>query len=564
MAPDMARRRSNEKRAIDDQEVQEDNKNNDDSESQKSQERQRRLSRLMYPSLSVFETSLLTASWIFILGYAWYLVYRVSRKYYRRFMNDGYLIETGLNSILPGDYYSDYTDHEWVVFSGNLLYTIPWIVFHLVGSQLLRKTNKSLVPIFNVLLTMIYMQRVMGTKPTIWMFCQPLAMFTIHLAGSSLLVWLCALVFLFIEKEWSGPLFHLNKYFLEGCTGTDEYVIYVTWYWVNSRCVSFCLDRIWKEVEPSSKGKLHDLIEMLAYCFYLPTNISGPIMIYKDFNEGFNKGYQEWTMKRLGQFLVQVVRYSFWLLIGHLLLHVFYQSSIRHEMDILRSLGLWTLAGVGLSIGGFFNLKYVIFYGWSRPFVVEDGIEKAPKHPKCIYRIHRYSEMWRHFDNGLYLFLRKYIHQPIVGKQGGGIRKIFGATITFTFIYLWHGLSKHVMLWSIFNYLAVMTEMLSISLGKNPRYIELEKRLFTPKGQRRFHAALGAPLFVGSVLANFYFFMGANVGHYFVERAFGSWPIETPLVLLFAYVGAQFSIEVKNWELRNEINLERQKHPRNE
>ena len=523
-----------------------------------SKEKQKKLSRLIYPSLSIYETSFVTAAWIFILGYAWYLVYTVSRKYYPLFISDGFMITTWFNQFLS--YQADYTDHEWNVFVGNLMYTIPWIIFHFIGSQLLRRANKNLVPIFNVLLSMIYMGRVMGTKPTIWMFFQPLFMFLIHLMGSSLLVWIVALAFLFIEKPVSGPLYYMNSYFLKECTNNDEYVIYVTWYWVNSRCVSFCLDRIWKEVEPSPKGRIHDLIEIMAYCFYLPINISGPIMIHKDFHEGFNKDYQPWTIPRLKNFVLQVLRYSFWLLVGNVMLHFFYQSSIRYEMDILKSLGLWTLAGVGLSVGGFFNLKYVVFYGWPRPFVVEDGIDKAPRHPKCIYRITRYSEMWRYFDNGLYLFLRKYIYIPIVGPKGSGLRKIAGATFTFTFIYLWHGISDHVMLWSIFNYLAVMSEMFATALARHPTYVNFEKKWLSPRGQRRFHAALGAPLFVGSVLANFYFFMGSEVGHYFVYRAFTSWPIETPLVILFAYFGAQFSIEVKNWELRNEINQEKEKY----
>ena len=104
-----------------------------------------------------------------------------------------------------------------------------------------------------------------------------------------------------------------------------------------------------------------------------------------------------------------------------------------------------------------------------------------------------------------------------------------------------------------------MSEMLATALGKHPTYMNIEKKLLSPRGQRRFHAALVAPLFVGSVLANFYFFMGSEVGHYFVYRAFSSWPIETPLVILFAYFGAQFSIEFKNWELRNEINQLKEK-----
>ena len=351
----------------------------------------------------------------------------------------------------------------------------------------------------------------------------------------------------------------MHKYSVKQATSAEHYVIIVTWNWVNSRCVSCCLDRIWKEVKPSGKGKLYDMIEMMAYCFYLPSSISGPIMIYKDFHDGFNSDYKPWTMRRCANFLKQIVRFSFWLLIGHVMLHFFHHSLISFDMDILKSLDFWSLTGVGLVVGGFFNLKYVVFYGWPRPFVVEDGMTKAPKHPVCIYRIHRYSEMWRYFDHGLYLFLKKYIYLPILGTQGGVIRKIISPTITFTFIYLWHGTSTHIMLWSIFNYVSVMTEMIGSKIGKIPAYVNLEQKWLSPRGQRRFHAMLGAPLLLGSVLANFYFFMGSEVGHYFVYRAFTSWQIETPLVLLISYVGAQFSIEVKNWELKRDIDMKKQK-----
>ena len=49
-------------------------------------------------------------------------------------------------------------------------------------------------------------------------------------------------------------------------------------------------------------------------------------------------------------------------------------------------------------------------YGWSCFLAKLDGVA-APPHPKCIGRIHLYSDMWRHFDNGLYLFMQKYIYR---------------------------------------------------------------------------------------------------------------------------------------------------------
>ena len=67
---------------------------------------------------------------------------------------------------------------------------------------------------------------------------------------------------------------------------------------------------------------------------------------------------------------------------------------------------LWTLCGTGYSVGQFFHIKYVFFYGLPRAFVLADAIP-APPHPKCIGRIHLYSDMWRYFDNGLYKFMHK-------------------------------------------------------------------------------------------------------------------------------------------------------------
>ena len=143
----------------------------------------------------------------------------------------------------------------------------------------------------------------------------------------------------------------------------------------------------------------------------------------------------------------------------------------------------------------------------------------------------------------------------MAGQEGGLFRKILGSTFTFVYVYLWHGKQYFILLWSLFNYLAIVAEILASHIGSYPLYMNLENRIFAAKAQRRFHALLGAFLFVGSSLAAFYFFMGALVGNYFVYRVFSSSPFEMYLVLFFAYCAAQFSIEVKNWELRNEIRL---------
>ena len=56
-----------------------------------------------------------------------------------------------------------------------------------------------------------------------------------------------------------------------------------------------------------------------------------------------------------------------------------------------------------------------------------------------------------------------------------------------------------------------------------------------------------------SIISNMYFLMGKDMGYVLMTRGFTSWPIGTPVLLFFMYCGAQTSIEVKNWEIRKEL-----------
>ena len=67
-------------------------------------------------------------------------------------------------------------------------------------------------------------------------------------------------------------------------------------------------------------------------------------------------------------------------------------------------------------MGQFFMMKYVFFYGITRPFMKVDGIE-PPDHPKCIGRIHLYSDMWRYFDAGLHKFMHRYNQRYVLSYK---------------------------------------------------------------------------------------------------------------------------------------------------
>merc|ERR1719204_1164182 len=150
--------------------------------------------------------------------------------------------------------------------------------------------------------------------------------------------------------------------------------------------------------------------------------------------------------------------------------------------------------------------------------------------------------------------MREYIYLPIITILPSSLMyKLFGSSICFSFVYLWHGTLDFILIWSLLNFLGITLEGIARALGTNERYRELEDKLSSTT-IRRLHALLSSPLLVMSSLSNFYFFAGTQVGHIFVKRIlFESWPVGMPTLLAFFYCSCQTSIEVKNYKIKNEI-----------
>ena len=114
-----------------------------------------------------------------------------------------------------------------------------------------------------------------------------------------------------------------------------------------------------------------------------------------------------WSQDRAHFIIGPLIRYLFWLFVCNLLLHFFYFNALQYDHNIMDRVDLWTLCGIGYCMGQFFHMKYLVLYGFPVAFLRADSVE-APTTPKCIGRIHLYSDMWRYFDNGLYKFIHKY------------------------------------------------------------------------------------------------------------------------------------------------------------
>ncbi|CAK1540077.1 unnamed protein product [Leptosia nina] len=193
------------------------------------------------------------------------------------------------------------------------------------------------------------------------------------------------------------------------------------------------------------------------------------------------------------------------------------------NMELVRKLPTIALCGGGLWMGLQFHLKYVISYGTTAAFARLDNIE-APPTPRCIARIHVYSQMWRHFDVGLYRFLVRYIYKPSFSIISSYIKlpnifyKLAASLGTFLFIFMWHGTVWHIFMWSFLNYIGITLEHFGKSISKHNKYIWFKENVLkTEAMETRLIAALCAPLLALSAISNFYLFAGTKVGNLFFE-----------------------------------------------
>lgn len=422
------------------------------------------VTKKLTPNLPSSEIAVYTAAWIVGVTYAVYNVYLCSRRLHPRLHHQ----DLELSWLGGSVYRKDVSDTEWHVFSEIILGSLPWLGLHFLGAQLLRsKSNNQasfrmrskekkggknipashnlwsvcssipqLLPTFVFLLGFIFMSKTIGLLGSVYLCLQPVVFFVATVVTRSSMLCYAISLSLMLAKEL-GPLGTLHHYVLP----VDEdyypaYIASVCFAWINSRCLSFCLDMIWGEVSPSQSA-FKNFVNLLAYTFYLPLSIMGPLVNYKEFYNGVSFYYIIlyieallfivclWYSVFISLSLLQLAsdhvpldrarlwllsstlcRYLFWLGVNHLVLHVLYFNAIHYDLDVLGEVDLWSICGIAFAMGQFFHMKYVVYYGIPRAFLMSDNVE-LPAATKCVSRIHLYSDMWRYFDNGLYKFIHK-------------------------------------------------------------------------------------------------------------------------------------------------------------
>jgi len=508
------------------------------------------LSRKLYPSLSLVEISLYTATWICGVYLACHSLYLASQEHARRLYTVD-LVRPWWKFWSSSLWRRDGTDHEWETWKKTSLHVGALVLVYPILSRFCKHFLSSFALAFSAVYSVVVTMYLIGVLPTLYLFIQILTIWTAYHTNSAKVVWVVAISYILCLNMF--PLKTMKDYLFPDHPSQlyQGYLTSVLLAWINARCVSFALDRIWYKVE--KEGLATSLLMVTAYSFYLPLGVMGPLVSSKTFKESFTTPAPALDRAACLDILTQCVRYAIWFSVTDISLYFLFQQALTLHPDMVNNLNLWALCGMGYFMGQFFQLKYVVMYGISSFLARLDSVA-APPHPKCIGRIHLYSDMWRYFDNGLYLFMQQYIYLPVLGESTSLLARLCASAVCFSFVYVWHGTMDFVLIWSCLNFIGITCEGLARAIGRNSTYQYWETSFLGPLAVRRFHAVLASPLLAMSSLSNFYFFTGTEVGHIFVRRVcLESWPVGLPTILFFLYCCSQTSIEVKNYEIKRQI-----------
>lgn len=234
------------------------------------------------------------------------------------------------------------------------------------------------------------------------------------------------------------------------------------------------------EKPEKSDSKL--LIKSLIYFAYLPYSMT-LIVRFEDFLEQFEKWQAttviHWnSLRSAGWF---GLRLAFWFGFIDFLLHFVHVQALFNSPDsLVNSLNVYEVCAVAYVAGQLFHIKYVVIFGVPAFFAALDGFQPPPP-PICISRVSLYSRMWRHFDSGLYQFLKHQVYIPVMRRPlplfWSILRGLGALCAVFGVVLAWHGTRRHYVIWVVLSASELIVERLGWAVWRRAGIQKLREKV---------------------------------------------------------------------------------------
>lgn len=227
----------------------------------------------------------------------------------------------------------------------------------------------------------------------------------------------------------------------------------------------------------------------LAYCFYTPLFIAGPIITFNDYLFQSRHTLPSVTWKRTALYGIRLLGC---ILMMEVILHYLYVVAVS-KAHAWRGDTPFEISMIGLFNLNIIWLKLLIPWRIFRFWALCDGIDPPENMIRCVDNNYSALQFWRAWHRSYNKWIIKYIYIPL----GGSHNRILASLAVFSFVAIWHDIELRLLIW---GWLIVVFLLPEIILTK----------LFNPyrgKSWYRFVCGLGA---VGNIwlmmLANIYGF----------------------------------------------------------
>lgn len=203
---------------------------------------------------------------------------------------------------------------------------------------------------------------------------------------------------------------------------------------------------------------IHDynLLNYMAYIFYTPLFIAGPIITFNDYL--YQSNYEQLpSVKDYKRTAIYGLRFLFCVLVMEFLLHFIYVVAVSKTKA-------WTGdTPFQISMIGLFNLniiwlKLLIPWRMFRLWALLDGIDPPENMIRCMDNNYSALAFWRAWHRSFNRFIVRYIYVPM---GGGGKYRILNSLFVFSFVAIWHDIELKLLLWGWLVVIFLLPEMLA-------------------------------------------------------------------------------------------------------
>ena len=233
------------------------------------------------------------------------------------------------------------------------------------------------------------------------------------------------------------------------------------------RLLSFVCDRHWaathRPLSPKAKAddgateqhlplEQYGIVAFVAYVFYIPLYIAGPIVSFNAFIRSLEAPQSK---IRPLQLLVMLMRVAAYALLLEVMLHYqfYYNININRLFNGLQPI---EVAWAGYFTLNFMYLKFTTIWRLFRVWALFDGVAAEENMLRCVNNNYTFAGFWRQWHATLNKWILRYIYIPL----GGSSSQRWSMWVIFTFVGLWHDLWWRWLAWAWINCCCFSLELL--------------------------------------------------------------------------------------------------------